>query len=81
MSISFVHLRRILFGTSCAIVFGFGASQALAAPVQAAKGGGCFYYQVQECNNYCSFNYGLQGRCTSSVDSYDCACYRALDQP
>ena len=30
MSRSFTYLRRILFGTSCAIVFGFGATQASA---------------------------------------------------
>lgn len=28
MTRSFIHLRRVLFGTSCAIVFGFGASEA-----------------------------------------------------
>ncbi len=32
MSVSFAHLRRIVFGTSCAIVFGFGATQAFAEP-------------------------------------------------
>ena len=32
MSRSFIYLRRALFGTSCAVVFGFGASQALATP-------------------------------------------------
>ncbi len=32
MSRSFIHLRRALFGVSCAIVFGFGATQALAEP-------------------------------------------------
>jgi hypothetical protein len=32
MSRSFIHLRRALFGVSCTIVFGFGATQALAEP-------------------------------------------------
>jgi hypothetical protein len=36
MSRSFIQLRRVLFGASCAIVFGFGASQLPAAPAQAA---------------------------------------------
>jgi hypothetical protein len=34
MSRSFINLRRALFGTSCAIVFGFGATQALAGAPQ-----------------------------------------------
>jgi hypothetical protein len=34
MSRSFIHLRRALFGLSCAIVFGFGATQAFASPDQ-----------------------------------------------
>jgi len=79
MSRSFIHLRQILFGTSCVVVFGFGASQALAAPVQAANGG-CFYYQQQECSYYCS-NYALQSRCNNLGDEYECVCYRAIDQP
>ncbi len=32
MSRSFIYLRRALCGTSCAIVFGFGATQAFAEP-------------------------------------------------
>lgn len=36
MSRSFIYLRRLLFGTSCTIVFGFGATQALATPQQTA---------------------------------------------
>ena len=31
MSRSFIRLRRILFCTSCMVVFGFGATQAFAA--------------------------------------------------
>lgn len=29
---SFIHLRRVLFGVSCAVVFGFGATEVLAMP-------------------------------------------------
>ncbi|HEU0076616.1 MAG TPA: hypothetical protein VFQ76_03140 [Longimicrobiaceae bacterium] len=32
MSRSFIYLRRAVFGVSCAIVFGFGATQASAGP-------------------------------------------------
>jgi hypothetical protein len=32
MSRSFIYLRRALFGVSCTIVFGLGATQALAEP-------------------------------------------------
>lgn len=41
MSRSSIYLRRALFGTSCAVVFGFGASQAFATPDQQAAGGSC----------------------------------------
>lgn len=34
MSRSFSHLRRAVFGLSCVVVFGFGATQALASPDQ-----------------------------------------------
>lgn len=66
MSISFVHLRRALFGTSCAVVFGFGASQALASPVRAAFYG-CTQWQAQQCQDYCTSTYGSgsKGRCTN----------------
>ncbi len=32
MSRSFIQLRRVLCGVSCAVVFGLGATQALAMP-------------------------------------------------
>ncbi|HEX8271611.1 MAG TPA: hypothetical protein VF615_03100 [Longimicrobiaceae bacterium] len=43
MSRSFIALRRALFCDSCAIVFGFGASQALATPPQSSDDGTCLY--------------------------------------
>ena len=36
MSRSFITLRRVLLGTSCAIVFGFGGAELLATPRPAA---------------------------------------------
>jgi hypothetical protein len=36
MSRSSIHLRRALLGVSCAITFGFGASEVLARPRPAA---------------------------------------------
>lgn len=73
MSLSFVHLRRILFGASCALVFGFGATQALASPAQTAFYG-CTTWDKQRCNNYCAANYpGSVGRCTD-FGGYQCQC-------
>ena len=72
MRISLNRLRRILFGTSCAVVFGFGASQALASPAQAAFYG-CTVWQDMQCQNYCA-GLGAQGRCTN-FGIYDCQCY------
>lgn len=43
MSRSFIYLRRALFGTSCVIVFGLGANQALAVPQQGTGYGECLY--------------------------------------
>jgi hypothetical protein len=43
MTCSFTNLRRALFGLSCTVVFGFGASQALAAPRQSSDDGTCLY--------------------------------------
>ena len=37
MSRSFINLRRVLFGVSCAVVFGFGATTAFATPDTAAR--------------------------------------------
>jgi hypothetical protein len=74
MSISFVHLRRILFGTSCAIVLGFGGTQALASPVQAAAVYACTPWEQAQCDSFCSgFGTGVKGRCTN-IGFYDCRC-------
>ncbi len=73
MSISFVQLRRIVFGTSCAVVLGFGATQALASPARASYGR-CKGSQALECYNYCAA-LGAQGFCTSlGAAGYDCVC-------
>lgn len=73
MSRSFIHLRRALFGVSCAIVFGFGASEALAAPEPAQYGAcqmtGYVYFPPDGvCPEDCSNGY---------CDGYnsDCVCW------
>jgi hypothetical protein len=56
MSRSFINLRRVLFGVSCAIVFGFGATQAFAYPglgVYCPNPWGQPYYSY-ECGSRCS---------------------------
>jgi hypothetical protein len=61
MSRSFIYLRRALFGTSCAIVFGFGASQALASP-GSSRIGRCtpmgYDYPTPACGSGCPGNVG-----------------------
>lgn len=37
MSRSLHHLRRAVFGVSCAVVFGFGVSEAVGSPQPAAR--------------------------------------------
>jgi hypothetical protein len=73
MSRSFIHLRRALFGTSCAIVFGFGATQALAGPTAVASSS-C---GPSECWEHCMRTGEGEGICTA--DPYSpgmiCVCY------
>jgi hypothetical protein len=67
MSRSFVYLRRALFGVSCAVVFGFGASQALAAPRQALTDGTCVKGDpgaIAYCRSYCQSQGYRDGTCT-----------------
>jgi hypothetical protein len=73
MSRSFIHLRRALFGASCAIVFGFGATQALAAPGSVGDSE-CLSYQQQACSDRCAL-YGAKGRCSRVGSWVDCECY------
>jgi hypothetical protein len=87
MSRSLSNLRRVLFGVSCAIVFGFGATEALAGPP--GPGGlwptnpypsGCVLSDPmanQNCSNYCGW-YGADGVCTSEPGEIwygYCECY------
>jgi len=66
MSRSLSNLRRVLFGVSCAVVFGFGATQAFGSPAQArvvyciAKG---YDYQTPVCGSGC---YRQIGYCDAS---------------
>ena len=61
-----LRLARGIFGTLVGGALGFGATQALAAPAQAAFYG-CTSWQAQQCQDYCTSTYGLgsKGRCTN----------------
>jgi hypothetical protein len=72
MSRSFIHLRRALFGTSCAIVFGFGASEVLASPAQAWVNR-CGPDLEAYCDNeFCPWP---GGECYLTTHGFECACY------
>lgn len=74
MSRSFIHLRRALFGVSCAIVFGFGATQAFAAPQETTRGGTCTPYAPGAnayCHDWCLSQGHPGGKC---VLDGTCAC-------
>jgi hypothetical protein len=77
MSGSFIHLRRALFGTSCVIVFGFGATQAFGAPASASFYG-CTANQRLLCQNYCEDVWGpyAASTCYGTPDrsTYECRC-------
>lgn len=78
MSRSFIYLRRALFGVSCAIVFGFGANQALAAAMPDTDYGACEYGDPGStwyCTNFCQMEgLGQRGICTT-VNGGRCGCY------
>lgn len=77
MSRSFIYLRRALFGTSCAIVFGFGATQAFGAPA-APSFNGCLDHQRVQCQTHCEIVWGpyAVSTCYATRDytSFDCVC-------
>jgi len=62
---SFTYLRRALFGTSCAIVFGFGATQALAGPRQMNRDEVCTRTDAghADCAVWCQNNGHDGGKC------------------
>ncbi|HEX8276349.1 MAG TPA: hypothetical protein VF615_27155 [Longimicrobiaceae bacterium] len=75
MSRSFINLRRALFGVSCTIVFGFGATQALATPYPPMVPG-CDPSSLNDyvmCDDWCVRNYGTGGSC--SEETNHCLCY------
>ena len=74
MSRSVSNLRRALFGVSCHIVFGFGASQALASPAQAALPPVCSVEMEAYCAELCG---EAGGYCKPPVwpDTSWCWCY------
>jgi hypothetical protein len=74
MSRTFIQLRRVVFGTSCAVVFGFGATQALASPMQAAsRQDFCTLQETAICNDYCAATFG-EGRCRKPFGRVQCSC-------
>jgi hypothetical protein len=76
MSRSFINLRRVLFGVSCAVVFGFGGTQALAAPAD-AKRNACNEMLDAECDRRCKAE-GEQntGYCVGGWGPYwSCECF------
>ena len=76
MSISFVHLRRALLGTSCAIVFGFGSTQALASPMRAASPseGYCTEAVERLCQQKCLYRGANFGHCYKIGEIAHCEC-------
>jgi hypothetical protein len=74
MSRSCIYLRRVLFGVSCAVVFGFGATQAFAMPDPPPSGscvaGGHPYIPVNECPEC-----GEPGSGYCDGSSTDCVCW------
>lgn len=77
MSRSFIYLRRTLFGVSCAVVFGFGATQALAAPQHAGPEMCSFSgtYLDPACWSHCTERGFHAGECYN----YSCWCYNWTD--
>ena len=75
MSRSLSNLRRVLFGVSCAVVFGFGGMQALAAPAQPMRDG-CTAALNAECDRRCKLE-GEQntGYCVGYPPYWSCECF------
>ena len=73
MSRSFIYLRRALFGASCTIVFGFGATQAMANP-DLAREGRCMLtgYAYMPPVGVCPEDYCGNGYCDGH--STECVC-------
>lgn len=73
MSRSFIHLRRALFGTSCAVVFGFGATQAVATPQQTSRWE-CSPAGINaQCDEMCRLLMYSGGYCNGIT--YECECF------
>lgn len=77
MSRSFIHLRRAMFGVSCTVVFGFGATQAFATdpePVPTVRE--LCIAGTQEgheyCETWCWATYNRSGFCHHYWGYCDC---------
>jgi hypothetical protein len=67
-------LVRGIFGVLVASALGFGATHALARPVQDASPQLlCSTAETAQCNNYCAATLG-EGRCTKIGGVYNCKC-------
>lgn len=78
MSRSFIHPRRALFGVSCAIVLGFGATEALANARREDPPPGCIpfvYEQHLMCDSWCREQTGVGGFCSRQTQA--CMCFTA----
>jgi hypothetical protein len=78
MNIVNLRLARGTFGALVVGALGFGATQALASPTQAA-GYKCTYWQDMQCQNYCASR-GMSGRCTN-FDQLICQCFLGPSEP
>jgi hypothetical protein len=75
MSRSFIKLRRVVFGVSCAVVFGFGATQAAASPERAGPAPKECHWEVgMYCQQNCA-SQGLYGRCQEEDGFPVCRCF------
>lgn len=70
MSRSFHSVRRVVFGVSCAVVLGFGATEAVGSPQPAAARASCpatgYDYPYSRCALGCDIGRGYcdtRGRC------------------
>ena len=73
MSSSFIKLRRVVFGISCAVVFGFGATQA--APGRARPlPKECYWELGMYCQQNCA-SQGLYGQCQEEDGMPICRCF------
>jgi hypothetical protein len=75
MSRSLIHMRRVLFGVSCTMVFGFGATQAFAERTNQPAASICDStdpYSNAECRTGCYASGQGGGSCNEATMKCDC---------